>query len=277
MLSSRLPQSRVTAAALAPIASVALLTGYCQLWSTFEHGVPIAVSLQWALINTATLAVFSGLLWISRHRIFAWVEDAHPAHLVTTVGIIFGAATAAMILSTLATSAMWGDGVQLTALSKRLLSLSPLLLAAAVAVTAVIAAVRWKSMRSGPAHQSNLRDGDWLELPEAPLLRLRSSDVAVIRTARNYCELEIAERSVLVRVTAKRLEQRLSGQGFVRVHRGAIVNLSRVRVVQRGRSRRLRLLLDDGSELSVSKGHRARFIQRLAATTRTSFRTDWAA
>lgn len=276
MLSMRLPQSRVTAAALAPIASVALLTGYCQLWSTFEHGVPIAVSLQWALINTATLAVFSGLLWISRHRIFAWVEDAHPSHLVTTVGIIFGAATAAMILSTLATSAMWGDGVRLAALSKRLLSLSPLLLAAAVAVTAVIAAVRWKSMRSAPAQQL-LSDHGWIALPEAPLLRLRASDVTVIRTARNYCELDIAGHPVLVRVTAKELEQRLSGRGFVRVHRGAIVNLSRVRVVQPVRSGRLRLLLDDGSELLVSKSHREVFARRLSGATRTSFVHDQAA
>ena len=120
-------------------------------------------------------------------------------------------------------------------------------------------------------------DEGWIELPEAPLLKLRTSDMAVIRTARNYCELEVAGRSVLVRVTAKQLEDRLAPHGFVRVHRRAIVNLSRVRVVQRARSGRLRLLLDDGSEIAVSKGHRDVFAQRLATTTRAPFQADWAA
>ena len=83
--------------------------------------------------------------------------------------------------------------------------------------------------------------------------------MAVIRTAKNYCEFEVAGRTILVRVTAKQLEQRLAPHGFARVHRGAIVNLSRVRVVQPVRSGRIRLLLDDGSEIIVSKSHRGLF------------------
>jgi DNA-binding LytR/AlgR family response regulator len=141
----------------------------------------------------------------------------------------------------------------------------------------VTAAVRWRSAKSVSQSPQQRSGEDWIELPEAPLLKVRTSDMAVIRTARNYCELEVGGRSVLVRVTAKQLEHRLAPHGFVRVHRGAIVNLSRVRVVQRGRSGRLRLLLDDGSEIAVSKGHREVFTQRLTATTRTAFNEDWAA
>jgi DNA-binding LytR/AlgR family response regulator len=173
-------------------------------------------------------------------------------------------------------AAIWGDGVHWTALSKRFVALLPLLLAAAVAVTAVIAAVRWRSAKPPPSVTMSISEG-WLELPEAPLLRLRKSDVAVIRTARNYCELEVAGRLILVRVTAKQLEDRLAPLGFVRVHRGAIVNLSRVRMVQRARSGCLRLLLDDGSEIGVSRGHRDAFAHRLSATTRMPFHEDWAA
>ena len=268
MLLFRAPQPKVTAVTLAPVASVLLLTAYCQLWSTLGEGVPLSVSLQWAMINTATLAAFAGLLWISRYRLFAWIEDAHPASLLTTVGLVFGAAACSTMLSTFITAFVGGDGMKLTALSKRLLALSPFFLAAAFAVTAVIAAVRWRSVGSFAQLPHGRPGEDWIALPEAPLLRLRKSDVAVIRTARNYCELELAGRSILVRVTAKQLEQRLAPHGFVRVHRGAIVNLSRVRAVQRGRSGRLRLLLDDGSEISVSKGHRDVFTERLAATTR---------
>ena len=276
MLFSGSPQPKLTAAALVPLSSVILLTGYCQLWASLGEGVPLSVSFEWALINTASLGAFASLLWVSRRRLFAWIEDAHPANLVTTVGMIFAAATSAAMLSTMITAAIWGDGVHLVSLSKRFVALSPLLLAAAVAVTAVIAAVRWRSATPALPLPQPIA-GDWLELPEAPLLRLRKSDVAVIRTARNYCELEVAGRSILVRVTAKQLEDRLAPLGFVRVHRGAIVNLSRVRMVQRARSGCLRLLLDDGSEIGVSKGHRNAFAQRLSATTRMPFQEDWAA
>jgi len=277
MLSMRLPQSRRIATAVAPLVSVGLLTGYCQLWSSLDEGVPVGVSLQWAVINTATLAVFATPLWFSRRRLFAWIEEAHPANLVTTVGVVFAAVACSTMFSTLITAELWGDQVRLIGLSKRFLALSPLLLAAAVAVTAVIAAVRWRSMKRIIKILQRPADEGWIELPEAPLLKLRTSDMAVIRTARNYCELEVAGRSVLVRVTAKQLEDRLAPHGFVRVHRRAIVNLSRVRVVQRARSGRLRLLLDDGSEIAVSKGHRDVFAQRLATTTRAPFQADWAA
>jgi hypothetical protein len=271
MLLIRSLQPKLTAVALAPIASVILLTAYCQLWSSMGDHVPLSVSLQWALINTATWAAFAGLLWTSRHRLLAWIEDAHPANLLTTVGVVFSGAACSTILSTLFTAALWGDRLKLTAISQRFVALSPFLLAAAVAVTAVVAAVRWRSAKSVSELPERDLCEDWIELPEAPLLRLRKSDVAVIRTARNYCELEVAGRLILVRVTAKQLEDRLGPHGFVRVHRGAIVNLSRVRVVQRGRSGCLRLLLDDGSEIAVSKGHRDAFTERLAATTRNAF------
>jgi hypothetical protein len=277
MILMRLPPPKLTGLALAAVTSVVLLTGYCQLTSNLGEGVPVSVSLQWALVNTATLAAFMGPLWISRFRIFAWIEEGRAANLVATVGIVFGAAACSTMLSTLINSALWGYGIHLAGLSKRFLALLPFLLAAAVAVTAVIAAFRWRSAKSVPQFSEQRPGADWLELPEAPLLKVRTSDMAVIRTARNYCELEVAGRPVLVRITAKQLEHRLAPHGFVRVHRGAIVNISRVRVVQRGRSGCLRLLLDDGSEIAVSKGHRDVFTQRLAATTRTAFQEDWAA
>lgn len=278
MVSIRLPQSKLALVVLVPIAAVAVLTGYCQLWSRLGENVPLSVSLQWASVNTATLLASLAPLWISRQRLVGWIEDAHPANLVTTVGVLFGAAVSSCILSTLIGDYVWGDGVELAAVSKRLVTLSPFLLAAAVAVTAVVAAFCWRSQRSEPRSLQQQRSGqDWIEFPEEPLLKLRPSDMAVIRTARNYCELQVAGRSVLVRVTAKQLEGRLAPHGFVRVHRGAIVNLSRVRVVQRGRSGRLRLLLDDGSEIAVSKGHRDVFTQRLVGTRRTRFQEDRAA
>jgi len=42
------------------IASVAVLTAYCQLWDGGGEGVPIAVSVEWAVINTAAYLAFAG-------------------------------------------------------------------------------------------------------------------------------------------------------------------------------------------------------------------------
>jgi len=272
-----LTRQNLRAEALAPLAMVVLLAAYCQIWSLFGESVTIAISLQWALINTAALLAFVAPLWILRLRLLHWAEDLRPGRLAIIASLVLGAMACSILLSTAITGVLWGDGIELARLARRLAALTPFVLAVTIAVTAIMVLLRWRSLRSAqqpPAR--SLREG-WIDFPEAPLLQLRTSDMAVIRTARNYCEFEVAGHTVLVRVTAKQLEQRLAPHGFVRVHRGAIVNLSRVRVVQRARSGRLRLVLDDGSEIAVSKGHRDLFARRTCGTERAPMQMGLAA
>jgi len=205
------------------------------------------------------------------------VEDGGLAPLAAASGAVFAAVLCAATSATLVLDAIWGDAVHLSALYRRFLSLSPFLLAIAVAITAALAAARWRSRSHRLSEQSDALGDEWINLPEAPFLRLKAADVGVIRTARNYCELDVAGRPFLVRITAKRLEERLAPHGFVRVHRGLIVNLARVRVVEPVRSGRLRVLLDDDSEISVSRGHREPFSRLLSETVRTQFSHDRAA
>ncbi|WP_233503449.1 LytTR family DNA-binding domain-containing protein [Sphingomonas psychrotolerans] len=73
--------------------------------------------------------------------------------------------------------------------------------------------------------------GEWLELPEAPLLRVRAADVDLIRSAGNYSEIVTAGRIYLVRVTLTELADRFAPLGYIRIHRQTIVNAHRVRAV----------------------------------------------
>jgi two-component system, LytTR family, response regulator len=72
--------------------------------------------------------------------------------------------------------------------------------------------------------------------------------------AQDYCVLvHIARTSYLLRDSIRRLEPRLAAHGFIRVHRSALVNLARVRELRRPTQRDWYLILDDGTELPVSR------------------------
>jgi two-component system LytT family response regulator len=72
--------------------------------------------------------------------------------------------------------------------------------------------------------------------------------------AQDYCVLvHIAKTSYLLRDSIRRLEPRLAAHGFVRVHRSALVNLARVRELRRPAQREWCLVLDDGTELPISR------------------------
>jgi len=72
--------------------------------------------------------------------------------------------------------------------------------------------------------------------------------------AQDYCVLiHIAQTSYLLRDSIRRLEPRLAAHGFVRVHRSALVNRARVRELRRPAQRDWCLVLDDGTELPVSR------------------------
>lgn len=75
--------------------------------------------------------------------------------------------------------------------------------------------------------------GEWLHLPEAPLLRVRIQDVTLIRSAGNYSEIVANGRVHLVRATLSELAHRFAPLGFVRVHRQTVVNARQIREIRR--------------------------------------------
>jgi len=74
----------------------------------------------------------------------------------------------------------------------------------------------------------------------------------------------------LVRETMASLEARLDPARFLRIHRGAIVNLRKVRELLHAPPSRLSVVLVDGTSLEVSRSRRDLVLQRLAAAAPSS-------
>jgi two-component system LytT family response regulator len=97
------------------------------------------------------------------------------------------------------------------------------------------------------------------------LVRSRSRMVLVpaarvdwIGSASNYVELHCGKETHLVRGTLQDLEDRLDATRFVRVHRSTIVNMERVKELHPWSHGDLLLILEDGTELRLSRRYRDR-------------------
>ena len=78
-----------------------------------------------------------------------------------------------------------------------------------------------------------------------------------------YVRIHTRRERLLVRLSLKRLAHELDGARFARVHRSAIVNLAWVREVEHIASGDGRVVLNDGTELRVSRTYRPVLHQRL--------------
>jgi two-component system, LytTR family, response regulator len=83
-----------------------------------------------------------------------------------------------------------------------------------------------------------------------------------------YAELHVGRATHLLREPLTELEARLDPTRFVRVHRSAIVNLTRVREVESSTRGDAALVLDDGTRLRLSRGRRAAILARLGVAAR---------
>ncbi len=71
-----------------------------------------------------------------------------------------------------------------------------------------------------------------------------------------YAELHAGPKSYLVREALRSLERRLDPRRFARIHRGAIVNVSRVRTLEPTTHGEWAVVLGDGQRLRLSRTHR---------------------
>ena len=92
---------------------------------------------------------------------------------------------------------------------------------------------------------------------------LSPDEVDWIEAQGSYVRLHAGESSWLLRDTLTRLEERLAPRRFQRVHRSVLVHLDRVRETLHGARGELRLVLDRGTVLPVSRRFRERLRARL--------------
>lgn len=92
---------------------------------------------------------------------------------------------------------------------------------------------------------------------------VKLTDIDWIEAADNYVCLHCGRETHVVRETMNELEARLNPAQFLRVHRSSIVNLDRVRELQPWFRGDYRIVLRDGTELTLTKNHREKLESRL--------------
>lgn len=93
---------------------------------------------------------------------------------------------------------------------------------------------------------------------------LRAADVDWFQASGNYIALHVGRESHLLRQTMNALEPKLDPDHFIRIHRSTIVNLDRVRELQPWFRGEQKLVLKNGTQLTVGRAFRDK-LQRLLA------------
>lgn len=95
---------------------------------------------------------------------------------------------------------------------------------------------------------------------------VKIEDIHWLEAAGNYVTLHANGHMYPLRDTMTKLEQRLGGHGFIRVHRGVILNLDSIAEIEPLESGDARAQLTTGVKVPISRRYRARLKERLEAT-----------
>ena len=92
---------------------------------------------------------------------------------------------------------------------------------------------------------------------------VRAEEIDWIEAAGNYVKLHVGSESHLLRETMTGIEAQLDPDAFFRIHRCHIVNIERVRELQPWFNGEYVVCLTTGAKLTLSRGYREKFQQRL--------------
>jgi len=93
-----------------------------------------------------------------------------------------------------------------------------------------------------------------------------ADEIDWIEAVGDYAGLHVGNKNSLLRETLTALEERLDPAKFIRIHRSAIVQVSRICELRTLPNRELRLRLTTGADLKVSRTYRARLDPWLSAS-----------
>ena len=88
------------------------------------------------------------------------------------------------------------------------------------------------------------------------VILLRAEEIDWMESAGNYVSLHAGKKSHLIRETLSGLEGRLDPRRFVRIHRCTIVNIDRVQELQTYFHGEYKVILQDGTQLTLSRNYR---------------------
>jgi two-component system LytT family response regulator len=92
---------------------------------------------------------------------------------------------------------------------------------------------------------------------------LETSEIDWIEAEGNYVSVHSAKKSHMLRETISSLESQLDPKKFVRIHRSAIVRLDFIQELQPWFHGEYRVILQDGTQLTLSRNYRDRLQEAL--------------
>lgn len=98
------------------------------------------------------------------------------------------------------------------------------------------------------------------------VLLAKTEDIDWIEAANYYAKVHLGGNTHLVRESLNRFEQRLDPRHFARIHRSTIVNLDRVKELRPWFHGAYLVIIEDGTELRMSRGQRLKLWDRLNRT-----------
>ena len=249
---------------LAAAAAFAAYLLYCRFSGIVDGDRgPFAVSARWAAAATTSWTAVLALLWCCRGPL----KSAALRSWRSRAGL-FAASFVPMLLADALSFrlnyAMSGWTASPQMILAQIYRFAPS--AAMLSAILLLLLVLWASHGAQRETAGAETRPAWLELPEAPLLKLRVEEVSAIRSAGNYSELICGRRSHCVRVTMSGLSERLRPLGFVRVHRTTLVNIRHVAEIGRDRAGRASILLFDGTRIAVGPNYRQAIAELVAGS-----------
>lgn len=92
---------------------------------------------------------------------------------------------------------------------------------------------------------------------------LETNEIDWIEAEGNYVSVHSSKKSHLLRETISSLESQLDPKKFVRIHRSSIVRLDRIHELQPWFHGEYRIILRDGTQLTLSRNHRDKLQEAL--------------
>ena len=235
---------------------------YCKMHGLWGETVPLSVSARWAASGTLCWSALLLVAWVNRNRLRDIAAGSFRSQIrlfLVGAGLALATDLVAMNLAGMISN---GNGPLADSL-ERAFGFAPV--AAMLSAIAMLSLILWNRRAPMPVPRtSTAPQSDWLEFPEAPLLRLRVEEVRLIRSAGNYSEIVGAGRTWLVRAPIGVVAARLLPRGFVRVHRQVVINSRHVRAVCRDGRGRPAITLSGGETVTVGRSYRDR-IDRLTS------------
>jgi len=92
---------------------------------------------------------------------------------------------------------------------------------------------------------------------DGKLVRLKNEDILFIESMGDYVRFVTADKKYISHNTIKNLEEKISGEHFMKVHRSYIINLLKIDDIREND------LYISGVEIPISKAHRADVLKRI--------------